>query len=442
MAIPRKSRLLFLFPEGWDLVALERLPFFAHDFEVAQEGFDLFRFPSSANLMWFDAPRTVERLVRRYAGRVDGVLTTNEQFGALVASTVAQRLGLPGTNPVAVVNSQHKYLARRLIAEAEPSASPRFDVIPYGLSRARAEALEYPLFVKPVKAAFSVLARRIDAPAQLFSHLDFAPWEKHVIRRLIRPFDDLMRLHVDTEIDTRHLLVEEVMEGEQLNVDGYAFAGRIEPLGVVDSVMYPGTSAFQRFEYPSRLPAAVQERAQDLARRLLAAVGFDHGLFNIEMFWDPKTDVLRVIEINPRMAAQFADLYEKVEGFSLYEALLALALGREPEIVRGRGRFGAAASFVFRAFDDAVKREPSAVEAAWLAHRYPDAILQTWIKHGNSRRREVKWLGSYRYALLNLGGRDRDDLFRRFEDVCRHVRFDADESDRIALTGQDALRPR
>jgi len=36
----------------------------------------------------------------------------------------------------------------------------------------------------------------------------------------------------------------------------------------------------------------------------------------------------------------------------------------------------------------------------------------------------MKWLGSYRYATVNLGGRDREDLFRRFEAVCANLSFE------------------
>ena len=60
----------------------------------------------------------------------------------------------------------------------------------------------------------------------------------------------------------------------------------------------------------------------------------------------------------------------------------------------------------------------------WLQRRYPDAHLQAFIKRGNSRWREVQWLGSYRYATINLGGRDREDLFRRYDDVRANVLFE------------------
>ena len=51
-----------------------------------------------------------------------------------------------------------------------------------------------------------------------------------------------------------------------------------------------------------------------------------------------------------------------------------------------------------------------------------------YIKEGNSRWREMKWLGSYRYAVLNMGGHDHQDLHARFDDVCRHVGFEKERN--------------
>jgi len=75
-----------------------------------------------------------------------------------------------------------------------------------------------------------------------------------------------------------------------------------------------------------------------------------------------------------------------------------LSLRRTPRWARRQGRFKAATSFVLRAFDDALKVAPNAAQRHWLSKRYPDAVLQTFIKHGGSRQREAKWLGSYRFA--------------------------------------------
>jgi ATP-grasp domain-containing protein len=438
-----RSKLLLLFPECWDRHALASVTALSNEFDFIHEGFDLFRFPENARILWLNAPRYVDRLARKYArAGIAGIATTNEQYGALIAAALARELGLPGTDPLAVVRAQHKVLARRLIAAALPQASPRYMAIPPTIGHAEAARLPYPLFVKPVKAAYSVLARRVDRASELFHHLQFGTWERHVLRRLVRPFDDLMRkLLPDADVcDSHHLIGEELLDGVQVNVDGYVHQGKLHCLGVVDSVMYPGTIAFQRFEYPSRLPGPVQIELQRVAGRALEAIGFDHGMFNVELFWRARDNAIKIIEINPRVASQFADLYQKVDGTNLYQVLADLAVGRAPRWAPRAGSCGAAVSFVLRDFDGAIKVAPSRRQIEWLRQSHPDAGLQTFIRRGGDRRREMKWLGSYRYAALNLGGRDREDVFRRFEAVRAGLCFD--QAARLDLgTKLGALRP-
>ena len=440
-----KPKFLFLFPEGWDEVAFATVAAYRDEFDVVCEGFNLFEFPQNANILWFDARRWIEKLKRKYrrAGLV-GVASTSEQYGALLAASLAHEFGLPGTDPAAIVRAQHKYYARLALAKELPEATPEYCLLPYTFGRTMVDAahpgLAYPFFVKPVKAAYSVLARRVESPSDLQEHLTFHPWESHIIKRLVRPFGDLMRLHTDFTIDPQHMMGEALLDGVQINVDGWMHRGNAGFLGIVDSIMYPGTTAFQRFEYPSRLPREAQARAYTVAERAMRALGFDHGLFNVELFWKPDDGTFKIIEVNPRLAAQFGDLYEKVDGTSPYQLLADLSVGREPCWTRGAGRYGAAASFVFREFNGVVKVAPEKAEVRWLNATYPDAYLETFIKHGNSRWRETKWLGSYRYAIVNLGGEDRDDLHRRFDDICRHLVFEHPGTPRF-IPGVDALRP-
>ncbi|MEO8752166.1 MAG: ATP-grasp domain-containing protein [Casimicrobiaceae bacterium] len=440
-----KRKFLFLFPDGWDDAAFAQVAALRDEFTVVREGFDLFRFPENANILWFDAPRWIARMKRKYArAGLAGVTSTNEQYGALLAAILARELGLPGSDPAAIVRAQHKYYARQALATALPEANPGFSLLPYAFGNASVADIDpgmpFPFFVKPVKAAYSVLARCVDDAQDLQRHLTFHPWETHIIKRLVRPFGDLMRRYTDLTVDPLHMMGEALVDGVQINVDGWMQDGDVRFFGIVDAVMYPGTSAFQRFEYPSRLPPAAQAAAFAVAERAMRAMAFDHGAFNVELFWQPATNAFQVIEINPRLAAQFGDLYEKVDGVNPYSVLVDLSAGRTPQWTRGRGAFGAAASFVFREFSGAIKIAPDKAQIDWLRTEHPDAHLHTFIKHGNSRARETKWLGSYRYAIVNLGGTDRADLERRFADVCRHLSFERASRVRF-VPGLDALRP-
>ena len=67
------------------------------------------------------------------------------------------------------------------------------------------------------------------------------------------------------EAGTAHsLMFEEPVQAPQYCLDGYVLEGQLHRLGVVDVAMYPGTQAFMRFDYPSRLSVAVIDRATDV----------------------------------------------------------------------------------------------------------------------------------------------------------------------------------
>jgi len=106
---------------------------------------------------------------------------------------------------------------------------------------------------------------------------------------------------------------QERLRGEQVTIEACFFRGEAQVIGVTDSIMYPGAFSFRRFEYPSRVPREAQERMADIVVRFARAIGFDDGIMNVEMIHDPLTGALRIVEVNPRMCAQFADLMEKVK---------------------------------------------------------------------------------------------------------------------------------
>jgi biotin carboxylase len=416
------SRTLILFDHDWDAIGHARAAAEANGGQgmaLDRSGFDLFSFPSNLRLAWFDMERYVAGLARRAKRRGwQAVTSHHEQFGALAAALLAERMGWPGTPVNAILACQHKFYARQVLQRVAPEANLDFALLDAEYSAPVPQGIEYPRFVKPVKAAFSVLARRVDSHAELHRHTRFGTWELLVIRRLVEPFERLARARLDADLPSAHrLLLEAPVQAEQFNLDGYVFNGQTQAVGVVDAIMFPGTQAFMRHEVPSRLPSSVQARALDVARRFLAAVGFTHGLFNMEFFYDAATDRLTVIEFNPRMASQYSDLYRRVLGVDMHAMALALAHGRDPAGARRSvPTAGAAASFVYRAFDPAQQAHlPSAAQTSAYAQAYPDGLLFSYPKSAGSIARDHKWLGSYRYGITHLGGVDAADLRARCE---------------------------
>lgn len=410
-------RVGLLFSYDWDTEgfhrALGRLQF-------SEAGFDLFSFPSNARLIGFD----LERFARAQARRAKregwaGVVSHHEQFGALAAALVAEKAGLPGASPEAILAAQHKLHARRVLDEVAPEANVAYADLEAAYGGEIPHDLGYPLFIKPVKAAFSVLAREVANRDELVEHTRFGWRELWVIRRLVEPFERVCRRRLPEAGSAHRMLLEEPvpMDTPQFNLDGWVWQGQTHLLGVVDAVMVPGTQAFLRFELPSKLPHAVQQRALDVARRFLQAVGFSHGFFNMEFFFDAAADRLAVIEFNPRLASQFSDLYLRVTGMDPHAMSLALAMGQDPlsaPCVDAVG--GAAASFVYRHFHHQTPPTmPDAQAQATFRQLFPDALLYAYPREGHALERDYKWLGNWRYGIIHLHGRDEQHLRERCE---------------------------
>jgi biotin carboxylase len=412
----RPPELLWLFAQDWAGLAEQR---FGKHYTVRSAGFNLFSFPSNAQLLWFDMSRFVDRIEKKYGKTLQAVVSHEEQFGALAAALVAERLGLPGTNPDAILKLQHKHICRQIIQKVAPECNLGFELLDCDLGDLPDVELPYPVFIKPIKASFSILARQLRSKAELHKHLKFGSFEQHIIRRLVKPFDDICQQRLGGVTSARNMLIEENVRAEQFNLDGYVFDGQTHLLGVIDEIMYPDTQAFLRFSYPSALPDTVQQRAFDVAKKVLAEAGFDHGFFNMEFFYDRETNKLQIVEFNPRLAAQLADMYERVDGLDVHAMSVALAFGNDPAAVpRNPSNGSVAASCALRTFDGKMPPPVSKGQRLAVEQAYDDAIVVYFDKSKNGARREYKWLDSNRYGVINLHGDNPAHLRARYQEIC------------------------
>jgi hypothetical protein len=99
--------------------------------------------------------------------------------------------------------------------------------------------------------------------------------------------------------------------------------------------------------------------------------------------------------------------------------LLDIAQGREPTFARRQGRYGFASSCVLRSFVDCrVEAVPLDVDVQRLAHLYPDVRIEMHAMPGRKLSDELHDGQSYRYGIVNLGGRDLANVLQKFA-ACR-----------------------
>ena len=411
---PALRRVGLLFDQDYDALAHARLE--RRDLRFDRCGFRAGGLLGKLGIPAFDFERyaDAQAAVARREGW-DAVLSHHEFQGALAAALVAERCGMPGTAPESIIACQHKGYMRQVLQQVCPEANVGFRAIDPLHAANVADVLAYPCHVKPSRGTFSILARRIEDRAAFERLTRFGPLTRWSLRRMLGPFERIVAERLPQAGSVLRLLVEEPLTGSQHNLDGWVDERGVHLLGVVDAHCYAGTQAFQRWHYPSVLPATVQQAALDVARRFLAAAGFTRGLFNMEFMHEAHSGRVAVLEFNPRLSSQFGDLYRLVDGVDPHAIAVALALGDSVDsLSRAAPSAGVAASLVWRSFSPRhPPRLPGRRARAALAEALPDATLVTYSPGFSLFSRGMRWLDSHRYGVVNLGSSDPEQLAAR-----------------------------
>jgi hypothetical protein len=369
--------ILVLSPQERDLTAI-RSAGLADRYRVHFVGSDL------DQLHDFDP---VEFLAEANEIPADGVIGTKDQ-SALLAALLAERRGLPGPSPQALIACQHKPTSRARQREAAPEAVPEVALLEDGVP------FDPPFFVKPVVGRLSQNVYRIEDPSDLVGLHEIDSYTTRYARIAALAGADPDAVH--------GFLAEELLYGDEVTLEGYVHSGRVTTIGVTDSVKYPGTFSFERFDYPSSLSGACQDELADVASRVMPALGFDDGFFNIE-FFITGTGPAQIIEVNGRIASQFAPLVQRLHGRSTYDALFELACGEDPRWQTGLPD-GVAVSYIIRVFEDAfVEEVPDPEEGLELLVR-PGLFLS---------EQGLNDAQSYRLAILYGFGETREEAVER-----------------------------
>ncbi|MFB9728231.1 ATP-grasp domain-containing protein [Haloechinothrix salitolerans] len=380
-------------------------------------------------ISFHDILASAQRDLDGFDGSIDAIVGFWDFPVSSALPLLRERYGLPTASIEEVVMCEHKYWSRRIQRQVIGEAVPPFALVDLDATDPPAD-VRFPMWVKPVKSFSSVLAFGV---ADLEAYQAALAEIRDGIGWLGQPFDALLEhVTLPPEIDAaggQSGLAEEALVGQQLTVEGYRYNGEIVIYGVVDSVNYENSPSFLRYQYPSTLPEGVIDRLTDLSRKVVTAIGLERMTFNIEYFWDPGTDAINLLEINPRHSQSHAELFADVDGMANHEAMLRLALGRDPEFPHREGRYGAAAKWFVRRFEDGVVRQvPTPEEIEAIQHIVPGTTIEPTVNEGD-RLSELQHQDAYSYLLANvyIGGVDESEVNTKYEQVLAALPFDIED---------------
>jgi biotin carboxylase len=329
--------------------------------------------------------RGIDRLAR--AERVDGVIAPGIDFPVAIAARVAQGLGLPHPlSPAAAVLATNKQRQRERFAEVGVP-QPRSRVLDDG-----AEALELPCVVKAPdrqgQRGLTLVRDRSELAAAIGS-----------AREASR---------------SGHVLVEEVVAGPEITVNGFSIGGSFHPLTVTDRLTAdpPAFGVALAHVWPSPHDVA------NIARQAAQALGIHDGPTYTQI--RVARDGPRVIELAARLGGGHdAELCDAALGVDLNGLALSAALGEAVEPPKPVQKVGGACVRFLTAREgtlDAVRglEEAEAVEGVRWARTY----RRPGHTFGPLR------IGSDRAGALLAVGATRDEALARAADAAARIRFD------------------
>jgi hypothetical protein len=369
-----------------------------------------------------------EQLVS-FSGSVDAIVGYWDFPTSSILPLLRRRFGLPTTSLEAVLKCEHKYWSRLEQQRAVAEHVPRFCAFdPFDDDPLSKIDLEFPFWIKPIKAHSSYLGFKI-------RHREDFQTAIRIIRDKIdlfgEPFNQVLsEAALPPEIagiGGYHCIAEAVISaGRQCTLEGYALGGEVEVYGVIDSVREgEHRSSFSRYQYPSRLPRRVQERMVEAARRLVLHIGYDGSPFNVEFYWNDRTDEIALLEINARISKSHCPLFEEVDGSSHQQVMIDIALRQRPRFPRRKGCHRLAGKFMLRVFHDGiVARVPDATDIRRLRTIFPDARVRV-IAHEGMRLSELRLQDSYSFevAEIFLGARDQKQLLENYRRAVEVLNF-------------------
>lgn len=392
--------------EPFNLALLKRLPG-AHAYEFHELlSYHYAVRPPSGKIDLGALLEKAEARLREFAGSVDAIIGYWDFPTSVIVPILQKRHALSGAPLEAVAACEHKYWCRNEQMRAIPEMVPRFCAVnPFADDPLSDVDLPFPFWIKPVKAHSSYLGFKIRNEADFRACL---PVIRANIGHFGQPFDEFLSMvelpEAVAEIDGHHCIAEEIISaGRQCTLEGYVHDGEVVIYGVVDSIRSgKHRSCFARYQYPSRLPQHVQDRMILAARQFLGHIGYDNAPFNVEFYWDARTDAIRILEVNTRISKSHSPLFLMVDGAPHQKIAIELSLGRKPDFPRRQGGHRVAAKFMVRVFEDGVvERVPVAEDIERLEQRFPDALMRVLTEEG-ARLAHMPYQDSYSFEIAEI----------------------------------------
>lgn len=373
---------------------------------------------------------TVRDKLTAFPGTIDAIIAQWDFPTSVLVPILCKEYGIPSPSVTSVLKCEHKLWSRIEQSQVIPEVVPRYcGVDPFVDSPFEQVTLNYPFWIKPVKAFSSHLGFKIDN----FEQFDAAIQEiKSNIHQLGDPFTEALE-YANVPENIKRLggnvcIAEEIISGVQAAPEGTIFQGEFNVHGIISQPKSKHTDTlYDRLEYPSDLPEKVHHKMIEVSKKFLEHIGYNNGCFNAEFMWNEEEDKLWLIEFNTRISQSHSEIFVMIDGMSNHEVAVDIALGRRPSLINRQGVAPVAAKcFIpYQHQDGIVKRIPSEEDIRDIQLLFPHTQVKIDVQPGQ-RLSDLMHQDNFCYRLgtLYLAADNHEQIEEQFQYCLKNLKFD------------------
>jgi len=227
----------------------------------------------------------------------------------------------------------------------------------------------YPVVLKGISSAHSRLVTPVYSPDEVESALQYVKSGLNKSQEIARlsDFAQVANLELGCSL-TREFLIESLVEGDSLEVDGIIAEEEPVTFGITEQIPSKDPRFFiEGYLCPADYPETKHQELRRLSDLTLGATGLHNSGFSIEM--RANTDHTYIIEVNGRLGSDdgFGEMFETYTGSLPALEALKLSLGLSPVSV---SREDGCVAVAYRTYyeDGIIEKLPEELTSVSLEH--------------------------------------------------------------------------
>ena len=156
---------------------------------------------------------------------------------------------------------------------------------------------------------------------------------------LVKHKDGLAQAFSHARLHSREgtVLIERVVQGTEVIVDGFVLNGEAIVLGMARKVPHPlQPTVSTRITYGECLPKETVGQIEAVNRRALAALGLRSGVFHAEYMWNGEDVIPIDIAARGGGCMIYTHVLPRISGVDANRAMISLAMGARPSVLPSR----------------------------------------------------------------------------------------------------------